>query len=146
MKENIPFLAHLFSFKGHDEVLLLLADHPTITSLVSQLAVFASTRIESKRPTFVIGDGNPVQSDGQCIIFVELNHQSSGSELVRQTRNTFRWSLSPGSADHYRDLLSGMLKSQVPCHQYLEPDNVQAPVVIVSLGEYEVDAFRCPTS
>ena len=39
-----------------------------------------------------------------------------------------------------------MLKNEVPCHQYLDPDKVPAPVVIVSLGEYEVDAFRRPTT
>jgi len=146
MKQNIPFVAHLFSFKGNDEVLLLLADRPAISWLMSQLAEFACTRNDSRRPAFVIGDGNPVQSDGRCIISVELDHQANGGKLVQQTQNTFRWSLSPSSADHYRQLLSGMLKNEVPCHQYLDPDNLPAPVLIVSLGEYQVDVFRGPTT
>ena len=83
MKKNIPFVVHLFSFKGNDEVLLLLADRPTISWLMSQLSEFACTRIELRRPTFVIGDGHPVQSDGQCIISVELNHQGNGGKLVQ---------------------------------------------------------------
>ena len=62
---------------------------------------------------------------------------------VQQSPTTFRWILSARSAGHYADLLSGMSNSEAPCHQYLDPDNTPpAPVVIVSLDEYEVSDFR----
>jgi hypothetical protein len=145
MKKNTPFVVHLSSFGLYDEVLLLLADHSTIAWLISRFEELAQTPVESRSSAFVIGDGKPVQSDGQCIIFVDLNHQVKGSELVQESANTFRWMLSPSSADHYRELLSGILKAESPCHQYLDPDNApSAPVVIVSLDEYEADAFRRP--
>jgi len=142
MKENISFVAHLPSFKG-DETLLLLVDHETIAWLSSRFAELARTPIESKNASFVIGDGKPIQSDGQCTVFVELNHEASGSELVAESPTTFSWILSAGSASHYVDLLSEMVKATVPCHQYLDPDNCPpAPVVMVSLEEYEADDFR----
>jgi hypothetical protein len=144
MKENIPFVTHLSSFKGNDEVFLLLADQSTISWLVSRLAEFAGARAESRNLAFVIGDGKPVESDGKCVIFVELNHQANRGNLIQESQNTFCWSLSPSLADHYRKLLSPMVESRVPCHQYLESDNVPSPVVMVSLGEYEADAFRRP--
>jgi hypothetical protein len=143
MKEIIPFVAHLPSFNSGDDAVLLLADHSTIAWLISRLRELAQTPVEAVGGAFVIGDGNPIQSDGQCIIFVELIHQAKGSELMQQSPITFRWTLSACSAGHYAELLSGMSNSGFPCHQYLDPDNVPpAPVVIVSFDEYEAGTFR----
>ena len=143
MKENFPFLALVPSFNFGDDALLLLADHSTIVWLMSRFEALARIPVELRSAAFVIGDGKPVQSDGQCTIVVESTHHAKGSELIRKSESTFRWILSPGSADRYRDLLSVMSDSVFPCHQYLDPDNAShAPVVIVSLGEYQVDAFR----
>jgi hypothetical protein len=144
MKERTPFVAFVPSFKG-DDALLLLVDQATIIWLISRFRELAVAPVESRGATFAIGDGAPVESDGQCIIYVESNHQANGSELSRKSESTFHWILSPGSADHCRELLSGMSEGTYPCHQYLDPDNAPpAPVVIVSLDEYEVDTFRRP--
>jgi len=143
MKESSPFIAHVRSFHFGDDALLLLADRATIDWLGSKFAELARAPVESKSAAFVIGDGKPVQSDGQCTVLVELNHQANRSELIPVSPTTFRWTLSPGSANHYRELLSEIVKAEVPCHQYLDPDNTPpAPVVIVSLDEYEADDFR----
>jgi hypothetical protein len=143
MKENIPFVAHRTSFNFGDDALLMLVDHETIAWLSSKFAELACTPVDSRSATFVIGDGKPIQSDGQCTVFVELNQQASGSELIAESPITFRWIISAGSANHYKELLSEMVKAEVPCHQYLDPDNTPpAPVVIVSLDEYEVDDLR----
>lgn len=139
------FVVHLTSFNGNDEALLLLADKSTIGWLVSQLGEFASARAESQNLAFVIGDGNPVESDGKCIISVELIHQANGGTLVQESQNTFRWSLSPTLADRYRRRLSPMLESQSPCHQYLEFGAAPELIVMVSLGEYDANAFRRST-
>jgi hypothetical protein len=142
MKEKIPFVAYLPSFKG-DDALLILVDQSTIAWLMSRFGECAHTPVESKNAGFVIGDGKPFESAGRCIISVELNHQANRSELTRTSETTFRWILSPNSAANYRDLLSGMSDSTSPCHQYLDPDNAPpAPVVIVSLDEYEPETFR----
>jgi hypothetical protein len=145
MKEITPFVAHVPSFKSDDDALLLLADHSTIAWLISRFRELTQGRAQTASGAFVIGDGKPIQSDGQCIIFVELNHQAKGSELVQQSPTTFRWTLSAASAGHYAELLSVMSNSGFPCHQYLDADNASpAPVVIVSFDEYEADAFRSP--
>jgi hypothetical protein len=143
MKKNIPFVAHLPSFNFGDDALLLLADHESIAWLSSKFEELARTTTESHSATFVIGDGKPIQSDGQCTVFVELDHQASGSKLIAESPIAFRWSLSAGAANHYRELLSEIVKAEARCHQYLDPGNAPpAPVVIVSLDEYEADAFR----
>ncbi len=136
------FVVHLTSFKGNDEVVLLLADQSTIGWLVARLAEFAAARAESRNLAFVIGDGNPVESDGKCVITVELMRRANGGNWVQESLNTFRWSLSPSLANRYRKRLLPMLKSQSSCHQYLEFGTAPEPVVMVSLGEYETDAFR----
>jgi len=138
------FVVHLTSFNGNDEVLLLLADQPTIGWLVSRLAEFTDARGESRNLAFVIGDGNPVESDGKCVITVKLNHQANGGTLLRESQHTFLWSLSSSLANRYRKRLSPMLESRSPCHQYLEFGTAPEPVVLVSLDEYEVDTFRRP--
>jgi hypothetical protein len=143
MKEPTPFLAYLPAFSFGDDALVLIADPSTINWLVSRFGELASTAVDSNNAGFVIGNGKPVESDEQCIISFELSHRANGSELVRESETRFRWILSPSSANHYRDLLSGMSESQHPCHQYLDPDNSPpAPGLIVTFGEYEADAFR----
>jgi hypothetical protein len=139
------FVVHLTSFKGNDSVLLLLADQSTIGWLHDRLTEFATAHAKSLSLAFVIGDDNPVESDGKCVISVELNHQANGGQLVQESQTTFRWSLSSSLANRYRKRLSPMLESRSPCHQYLEFGTASEPVVVVSLDEYEVDTFRRPT-
>jgi hypothetical protein len=142
-KTGNRFLAYLPSFKGAD-ALLLLADYETIDWLMSQFQRLSNTPSGSSCPSFVIGDGEPVESDGRCLLVVKLDNQADGSYLIRESETTFGWSVSRSSANHYRELLSGILVPR-PGHQYLDPDNSPpAPVVIVSRDEYEPDTFRRP--
>jgi hypothetical protein len=140
-KTGNQFVAYVPSFNFGDDALLILADSETIDWLMSQFGRLANIPVGSSSPSFVIGDGNPVESDGRCLLVVELENQAEGSRLIRTSENTFSWSVSRSSANHCRELLSGMLVPH-PGHQYLDPDNSPAPVVIVSKGEYELDTFR----
>jgi len=143
MKVSTPFLAYLPAFSFGDDALVLIADRSTIEWLMFNFGELASTAVDSNNAGFVIGNGKPVESDDQCLLSFELNHRANGSELVRESETRFRWILSPSSANHYRDLLSGMSESEHACHQYLDPDNSPpAPGLIVTFGEYEADAFR----
>jgi hypothetical protein len=135
MKTGSRFVAYLPSFNGND-TLLILVDDETIDWLISQFDRLSSG------PSFVIGDGNPIESDGKCLIQVEQGGPAEGSELVRASEHCFKWSVSTSAAEHYRQVLSGMLETR-PGHQYLDPDNCPAaPVVIVSRGEYDADWVR----
>jgi hypothetical protein len=140
--KKTPFVAYVPSFNLGDDALLLLVDSETIEWLMAQFGRLSNTPVGSGCPSSFIGDGNPVESDGCCLLVIELEDQTESSRLIRKSENTFNWSVSRSSANHYRDLLSGLLVP-LPGHQYLDPDNSPlAPVVIVSRDEYEPDTFR----
>ena len=143
MKTGNRFIAYLPSFNLGGDALLLLADYETIDWLMSQFQRLSNTPVAfTSCPSFVIGDGDPVESDGRCLLVVKLDNQVGGSHLIRESETTFGWSVSRSSANRYRELLSGMLGPR-PGHQYLDPDNSPpAPVVIVSRGEYQPEVVR----
>jgi hypothetical protein len=122
-KTGNRFVAYVPSFNFGDDALLILVDSETIDWLMSQFGRLSNTPVGSSRPSFVIGDGNPVESDGRCLLVVELENQTEGSRLIRTSENNFSWSVSRSSANHYRELLSAMWKPH-PCHQYLDPDQL----------------------
>lgn len=134
------FIAHLKEWKG-GEVLLLVTDQEGVRWLASQFERLASASLQSVPPQFVLGDGNPVESDGRCLVLVELSAESNGSRIVRADPSGWRWSVSRPAANNFQNLLSGML-AEHGCHQYLDADNDDAPKFEVSLGEYEIDLVR----
>jgi hypothetical protein len=141
-KEGNRFVVYLPSFNFGSDALLILADFETIDWLMSQFGELSNAPDGSSGRSFTIGDGNPFESDGRCLLVVKLDDQARGSQLIRESENTFGWTLSRAAANQYRELLSGMLVPN-PGHQYLDPDNSPpAPVVIVSQGEYEPETFR----
>jgi hypothetical protein len=142
MKETTAFVAHVSSFSGVEDVFLVLANQATISWLIDQLTRVACTTAQSSCLGFVLGNGNPIESDGQCIVVADLHDDEDSPQLVQESQSTFRWRLSRKLADRYRGLLSGMLNSSTPCHQYLELDSGPSQAVIVSLGEYDAETFR----
>jgi hypothetical protein len=160
MKSEHSLIAHLSSFKGNDEVLLIVCDDQTIGWLIARFEEFVSAPGDVKFPSFVIGDGNPVESDGRCLLDVHLDDRERGSQLTEAPEGIFRWNVSRSSAERFRSLLSGMVEHHEPLrdirssfalegsdHQYLDPDNCPpAPAIIVSRGEYNPDAFRRPNN
>jgi hypothetical protein len=151
-----PFVAHLDGWNA-GEVLLILVDDEITQWLMARFEQLAGAPTGSHSATFVVGDGKPVESDQRCILIVELSEKESGNELIRDSENTWRWSVSRSSANNFRYLLSGMLgqrESLNPhvralraasegCHQYLDPDNrPPAPTVIISRGEYDSEQVR----
>jgi hypothetical protein len=145
METGKPFVAYVMSFDFGSDAILLLAAQETVGWLMSQFGRLSRTPVGSSSHPIIIGDGDPVMSNGRCILSIELNDEpGSSSQLVRGSESVFAWSVSRSSANRYQHLLSGMLVP-IPCHQYLEPDNCPpAPVFIVSRGEYQLDAFIHP--
>jgi hypothetical protein len=129
---NSALLVHLSNFKGIDDVLLLLADRRTLSWLVSQFTESCKTRAHS----FIIGGSIAIRSIDHVKIEVEVNDRVTSSSLIRGSESTFYWSLPLPSAEHYRSFLDEMLAKDGACHQYLESDNSDAPVVVISLREY----------
>lgn len=126
------FLTYQPSFKGN-ETILLLCDNQTIAWLIQQFEQFDG---------FVLGDGKPVGSDGRCIVIAEPHGEVTCSRIAQERTNYFRWVISPDSANRYRSLLLAMLETDKPCHQYLDADDNISPVVMISRGEYEIEAFK----
>lgn len=141
MEKPISFLTYVPAFDFGSDAILLLADYYTIAWLIREFSDLLASPI-AEGCLFVIGNGQPVVSDGHCTIVVRLDRDAHASELVRKSPTEFEWSVSRSVAEHYRDLLSGLL-TQTPGHQYLEPRNSPpAPVLIVSRDEYSLDQFR----
>jgi hypothetical protein len=102
----------------------------------------ATAPLGTSCPRFFIGDGNPVESDGRCLLVVQPDNQEGAIRLFRPAPDEFRWTVSQRSAHHFQALLAGLLKSETPGHQYLDSDDLSSPVVIVSRDEYGTDKIR----
>ena len=132
-----PFIAHFEGWKG-GRVILILVDHEGLEWLISQFERIAS--IESGLQQLVLGDGHPVESD-VLLLTIDLGERN-GSQMARVSEHTWHWTVSLSAADSFRNLLSSMLRAKHACHQYFDPDNDEAPIVEVSLGEYPIDMVR----
>jgi hypothetical protein len=127
-----PFIAHFDGWKG-GEVILLVVDLEGVDWLMSKFEyLVAEGADESNAMQLVLGDSNPVESDGRCLVRVELNQNSNGSRITRVSQHAWHWSVSRRAADKFRELLSGMSAAHA-CHQYLDSD--EGPIVEVSVGE-----------
>jgi hypothetical protein len=110
---------------------------------MSRLEEIQSASGELNAPGFTIGDGNPIGSDGRCIVDVKMRQVTRGNELLTISHGRFLWLMSRSSAIYFGHLLAGMLSFKKPCHQYLEPDNSPpAPVIIVSKDQYTIEQVR----
>ena len=49
---------------------------------MSQFARLSNAPDGSNRPSFIIGDGNPVESDGRCVLVVELENFGCSPRIV----------------------------------------------------------------
>jgi hypothetical protein len=148
------------NFHGEDQVILLLIDYETLDWLISQFGQFAQTAPLVTPRSFIIGDGNPVESERDTLVSVRLVDWPLGNQLIQAEGHRFIWWVSRVAAGRFSSLLAGMLRheeaeppnlralgSAAPleggCHQYLDPDNAPpVPVVMVSLGEYHMELFR----
>jgi hypothetical protein len=129
------FIAHFDAWKD-GETILLVVDHEGVQWLISQFERLAT---EVPPAHFVLGDGNPVESDGHCLLHVKFNQRSTGSHVARISQGVWHWSVSRVAGDKFQALLLGM-SVRKPGHQYLDSDS--GPTVEVSCGEYEVDVVR----
>ena len=135
------FMGYFPSFYFGEPALLVLIDSEAVSWLISHFEQLVSG---SSQPgfAFVLGDGNPISSDGRCVVTVVPDDQRKGTRLTRTRSNDFCWTVSPSSAKHFVALLSEFRKSDNPAHQYLDSDDRASPVVIVSRGEYPADKIR----
>ncbi|HUO04130.1 MAG TPA: hypothetical protein VMU16_02925 [Candidatus Binataceae bacterium] len=140
-KSPTSYLAYLPNFSDGEDAFLLLIDDDSVRWLMGNFDRLAYTPFGSACDEFTIGDGQSIDSDEMCLLKVELLNHGIGTNIVRTSATSFRWSVARGSAHHFSELLSGM----VDCtngHNYLNSDDRDSPVVVISRGEYEVEKVR----
>jgi hypothetical protein len=92
--------------------------------------------------TFRLGDGRPLGSDGQCLITVAPASRRQSAAMTRLTDHSFQWKLHVDEARRCANLITAMAAFPGPCHHYLDADDPDLPVVLVSRGEYDANALR----
>lgn len=69
---------------------------------------------------------------------IEISVRDSGiSAEMMGGSMSFRWKLSPDKANSFAAEIDAVAGANRPCHQYLEFDNMDEVVVMVSKGEYD---------
>jgi hypothetical protein len=101
-----------------------------------------SFRSLGNRTSFTLGDGLPIGSDGNCSIEVTSGAAENRTAIAPLAVRCFRWIVPIEQARRYADLIDGMADCSGACHQYLEADQPDVPMVIVTKGEYDVETLR----
>ncbi|HEY4042691.1 MAG TPA: hypothetical protein VGM32_12715 [Rhodopila sp.] len=135
MTPDDPLLVHTSAFGGKP-AFVVACDQKTLLWLAQ------SFRDLGNRKSFTIGDGLPVGSDRQCAIEVMPGSTRDRATIAPLAARTFRWIVLARQARRYVALLGGMAACASPCHQYLEADSPDVPVVMVTKGEYDLRALR----
>jgi len=152
------FVARLSGWEGQYEVILIVTDDETLKWLTARFGRFAAEPSPSTCPPFLIGDGNPIDSDGRCRIEVVLEEEGTESRIEELSTGSWRWSVTRAAAGLFRDRIALIREFRGPsqenvrrakrglldsCHDYLDPANhPPAPTVIISRGEYTVESLR----
>lgn len=89
MKKTPAFIAHVSSFSGVEDVFLVLANQATISWLIDQLTQVACITAQSSCLGFALGNGNPIESDGQCIVVADLRDDETAPNWFKSHKAPF---------------------------------------------------------
>jgi hypothetical protein len=134
------FIAYVRNFYYGEPAFLLSVDGNSIEWMMSRFEALASSNPDGA--SFVLGDGNPIASDGRCLFTVQKADQENCTRVAIAEPGKYCWIISAKSAERFRALLSGLMKSKSAAHQYLDSDDLGSPVVIASKGEYSRKTIR----
>ena len=135
----MSLLVHTASFKGR-EALVLACDNGVLDWLSDRFTVLSAPGPSSRRG-FVIGNGKPIRSEqGVEIRFKAI--EDPAPTLIVQQDGHFVWYISREVAARFQDLVRGLAMSHRPGHQYLEADDPQSPMLVLTKGEYDEDTLR----
>jgi hypothetical protein len=93
-------------------------------------------------PSFVIGNGIPIESDSRCILTVTKVQGNRSSEIQWRDQTHFTWRIDAEEAEWIAEKLFPLATSGVPGHQYIDLNGGQFRTVEVSKDEYPVDTIR----
>lgn len=134
----MPLLIYIPSYEGQ-EAFVLDTDSAVLEWLSENFGRLARSEPE-QRAGFTIEGGSLIRSP-QCIsIHVTVTPFPGPSHITREgTKST--WFLSRDTAERFRELVCGLRGSKVPAHQYLEIDDPNAPMLVLSRGEYDSETL-----
>lgn len=140
MNADCGFIGYLPSFHFGEAAILISVDAESLKWLISRFQELASPA--PRAGEFMLGDGNPIESDGRLLVTVRAGQCEEGARLVRVASDRFDWIISRESAQRFDKLLLGLFSRHTAAHQYLDSGDRASPTVIVSKGEYPIDKIR----
>ena len=115
----------------YDPTLLLWGDEAGLNALASFLVglVEGGSVALTEQPW--------VRPRGALRVTIALSAEPLGLAQERETPPAFRWTLSEDHARDFAEKVRGVAAAGHPCHHYLDTDQNEAAVAVVSRGEYD---------
>jgi hypothetical protein len=92
--------------------------------------------------SFTIGDGEPIASDGLCIVQVLATDPDKPSTTTATGPHRYTWHIPEQKAQHYADMTDVMTEDEKPGDQYIDIMQPQTIVALISTGEYDAATIR----
>jgi hypothetical protein len=129
----VPILVHIPSYHGR-EAFILDCDAKVLAWLSDNFDKIAGSR-PGQHAGFVL-DEAAVSSPQRVRIRMTLAGDHGQSRILRE-RDQLSWWVSREDAKTFGELVRGLQSCEAPAHQYLETDDPDTPVLVLSKGEYD---------
>ncbi|MEM7223091.1 MAG: hypothetical protein AAF495_08950 [Pseudomonadota bacterium] len=123
-------VGHFEAFHYGDPALLLWGDEAGLNALASFLLALEEGEAKVLTTLPWVRTKDPLRVD------VTSSHQPRGLCQMSETPPHFHWSLSPDLQRDFAEKVRVVATAPKPGHHYLDTDDSEAAVVIVSKGEY----------
>ena len=103
-----------------------------------QLAAFLRSMARHGKGKALLNEENWINPRRDIRIWFEVSQAASGMNKAPGTAGAdFNWSITERQALEFADLIESLAESQKPGHQYLDCEDKDEFVVVVSRGEYD---------
>jgi hypothetical protein len=103
---------------------------------------FAEFSVAPANSSFVVGNGNPIASDGRCELTITLAEAGSRQLISAQRNMTFIWRIPREDSEEVATKLSILRDTNVPCHQYFGDGGGPYQTIVVTKNEEPIDLIR----
>lgn len=91
---------------------------------------------------FVVGDGEPIESDNKCKLTIEISPKIAVERIDQTGPDDFLWCMTTESAGDAVAKLEALFTSNTPGHQYFDLASGVYRTIIVTKGEESIDVIR----
>lgn len=138
MAENFIALVPKFKFESRPTFLLSCDAHGLRWLRDCFLALDGSDNGFS----FVIGDGEPIESDNKCKLTIEISSKIAVERIDQTGPDDFLWCMTTDSARDAAIKLESLFASNIPGHQYFDLASGLYRTVVVTKNEESIDMIR----